>query len=121
MNRRLFCAPCSKPLFHLDVADFDGRVCLPVSARNLVLAACLVLHHQVLYSATLLDDLSRHFGFRGVRTVDEFFVVVVHGEHFVESDFAAYLAFQLLDPDGLTRRDAVLLTSTADNGVHTAS
>ena len=107
--------PCSKPLFHLDVADFDGGVCLPVAARNLVLAARLVLHHQVLYSAALLDDLSGHFGLCGLRAVDELFVVVVDSEHFVESDFAPDLAFQLLDPDGLTRGDAVLLASSCES------
>src|SRR6267378_903673 len=42
----------------LDVSDLDGRVVLPVAARNLVLTALLELEHGQFLGAALRDDLA---------------------------------------------------------------
>ena len=93
---------------------------LPVAALNLVLSARLILQHLEPRAAALLHDFAGDFGFGGLFAAVEL-VVVEDGQDFAEGNFVADLAFELLDFDGLTRRDAVLLAPTSNYGVHTAS
>src|SRR5580704_8011185 len=110
-----------KPLRNLDVADFDRGVILPVAALDVVLTARLILQSEHLRTAILGDDLADDLGLGNVRARSEFLVVVAHGEHFVKSDLAADFALEPLDADGLAGLDAILLSPSANYGVHAAS
>src|SRR5580693_469791 len=103
-----------KPLRDLDVADFDRGVILPVAALDIVLTARLVLQSEHFRAAILGHDLADDFGLGDGGTGGEFLIVVAHGENFIESDFAADLAFEPLNANGLSRLDAVLLSTSAN-------
>src|SRR5271156_3769444 len=110
-----------KPLRNLDVADFDRGVILPVAALDIVLTARLVLQSEHFRTAILGHDLADDFGLGDVGAGSEFLVVVAHGEHFIESDLAADFALEPLDANGLAGLDAILLSTSANYGVHAAS
>src|SRR5271156_1237030 len=99
---------------------FHGRQTLPVASLNLVLPARLVLERFELGAAQMLHDLAGHFGFRrgGAQNL---FVVGADGDDVVKRHLAADLALETLDLDRLARRDPILLSPRANNGVHAAS
>src|SRR5438445_4670002 len=116
------------PLFALkkvaserDVTDLNRRVILPVPALDLVLPARLVLQHRQLPVAALRHDLAHNLGARGILARQQLLVVGAHGNHFTKSDLPAHFAGQRFHLHGFSRRDAILLASTADYGVHPAS
>src|ERR1700719_3492684 len=92
-----------------------------MAGLNLVLAARLVLQHFHFLAAAVRNDLADNFCFGDVAARDQFLVVVADGDDVVKRHLAANFAFQALDLNGLARRDAVLLSSTANYGVHAAS
>src|SRR5271156_4126314 len=110
-----------KPLRNLNVADFDRGVILPVAALDIVLTARLVLQSEHFGAAILGHDLADDLSLGNVRARSEFLVVVAHGEHFIKSDLAADLALEPLDANGLAGLDAILLSPSANYGVHAAS
>ena len=107
-------------LGEFDLADLHGRVVLPVAALNFVLPAPLVLQDLHFGAAQVLDDLAGHFGF-GLRAAENLLFVGADGDDLIEGHLAADFAFQALDVDGFARRDAVLLSPTANYSVHAAS
>src|ERR1700719_300829 len=92
-----------------------------MAGLNLVLAARLVLQHFHFLAAAVRNDLADNFCFGDVAARDQFLVVVADGDDVVKRHLAANFAFQALHLHGLARRDAVLLSPTANYGVHTAS
>src|ERR1700691_399404 len=111
----------SKPLRNLNIADFDRSVMLPVAALDIVLTARLVLQSEHLRPAILGDDFADDFCLGNVCAGSEFLVVVADGEHFIESNLAADFALEPLDANGLAGLDAILLSPSANYGVHAAS
>src|SRR5580658_1944978 len=104
-----------------DFVDFYGCIILPMAAPNLVLAASLKLQDDHLGVSVLGDDLSSDFGSHGVLAGHELLLVVAHGQHFAESDLFAQFARQRFHLYGLARRHTILLTTTANHGVHLPS
>jgi len=92
-----------------------------VAALNLVLAASLELQHLKLRPAQVLHDLARYLGLRGIRAAENFLVVRTDGDDVIEGHLSADLALEPLDLDRLARGYAILLSSTANYGVHAAS
>ena len=92
-----------------------------MAGLNFVLAACLILQHFHFLGAALRNDLAHHFGFGDVAARYQFLVVVADGDNVIKRHLAADFAFQALDLNGLTRCDAVLLSTTTNYSVHAAS
>src|SRR5882724_13403941 len=65
--------PSATGRLKLDVSDLNGRVVLPVTARNLVLTALLELEHGQLLGAALRDDLAADAGLSAVLTQQNLF------------------------------------------------
>src|SRR5467141_3547150 len=105
----------------LDVSDLDGRVVLPVTARNLVLTALLELEHGQFLGAALRDDLAADAGFAGVSAQQDLLVVRVDSQDGTKIDLFPYFAINPLDADSVAGRDAILLPPGLDNGVHRSS
>src|SRR5260370_18008943 len=105
----------------LDIADFDGRVVLPVAARNLVLIALLELEHGKLLAAALRDDLATHGSLAGIGAQQNLLVVRVDGQDGAKVHFFPYLAINPLNADDVAGCDAVLLPPGLNNGVHQSS
>src|SRR5581483_8609686 len=98
-----------------DLTDLDSRVVLPVSPLD------LVLQHRELPMPSLRDNLARNLRSGSVFAHQKLLIVRSHGHHFAEGHFSAHFAGKRFHLYGLSRRDTVLLASTADNGVHPAS
>jgi len=69
----------------------------------------------------LLDDLADYLHFRYIVGGNELLFIRAHGQHVFKRYLAAQLSFERLDADGLARLDAILLSPTANYGVHAAS
>jgi hypothetical protein len=107
-------------LWKLNFADFDRRIVLAVARLNLVLSARLVLQSLELGTAAMSHDFSGDFGLAGIRTTRKL-LSIVNGEDFIKSHFAADFSFKALDLDFVARRYPILLSPTANYGVHAAS
>src|SRR6266481_2330405 len=83
----------------LDVSDLDGRVVLPVTARNLVLTALLELEHGQFLGAALRDDFAADAGFAGVLAQQNLFVLRVDSQDGAKIDLLPYFAINPLDAD----------------------
>src|SRR5712664_4028164 len=105
----------------LDVSDLDGRVVLPMTARNLVLTALLELEHGQFLGAALRDDLATDADLSGVITQQNLFVVRVDSQDGTKIDLFPYFAINTFDADGVAGRDAILLSPGLNNGVHQSS
>src|SRR5713101_6119980 len=108
-------------MLELNIADFDGRVILPVAARNFVLIALLELEHGELLAASLRHDLAAHGSFAGIGAHYHLLFVRVDGQDGAKVHFFPYLAIDPLNADGVAGRDAVLLSPGLNNGVHRSS
>src|ERR1700683_4131347 len=109
------------PLRNLDVANLNGGVILPVAALNVVLPARFILQHPQSRAAALLYDFADYLHFRDVGGGNELLFIRAYGQHVFERYLAAQLSFERLHADGLARLDAILLSPTANYGVHAAS
>src|SRR6267143_1041548 len=105
----------------LDVSDLNSRIVLPMTARNLVLAALLELEYGQFLGAALSDDLAAHAGLAGVVANQNFLVVRVDSQDGTKIDLFSYFAINPLDADGVAGRDAILLPPGLNNGVHRSS
>jgi hypothetical protein len=65
-------------------------------------------------------DFSGDLCLTGIGTTRKL-LAIMNGEDFIEGYFAADLSFKPLDLDLLARRYAILLSPTANYGVHAAS
>ena len=92
-----------------------------MTALNLILAGLLELQHFELGAANLGYDFARNGGLGDVGARDDLLFVSADGDDAVECDFAADFALKALDPNLFARHGAILLTPTANNGVHAAS
>src|ERR1039458_8002955 len=107
-------------LWKLNFADFDRRVVLAVASLNFILSAGLELQDLELRTAAMAHDFAGDLGLTCIGTTRELFAIM-DGEDFVEGYFAADLSLKPLDLDLLARRHAILLSPTANHGVHAAS
>ncbi len=100
-----------------DLSDTDRCVSLSMSAKFLVLLFALVMKNQNLRAAALLHDLSGHQRCR--LGTGDLAGLAGNCQHIAEFNFpvsAVALAFQ---PDHVAGRHPVLLSSGADDRVHT--
>jgi hypothetical protein len=91
-----------------------------MSARNFVLLSLTIFENSQLGAATLAKDFAGDGSLAGGISGEKF-ILVVHGENVVEGNFGADFAGESFDADSVAWGDAVLLASTANNGVHDAS
>jgi hypothetical protein len=117
---RQTCCAINVALWKLNFADFDRRVVLAVASLNFVLSAGLELQDLELRTAAMSHDFSGDLSLTGIRTTGKL-LAIMNGEDFIEGYFAADLSFKPLDLDLLARRYAILLSPTANYGVHAAS
>src|ERR1700687_2703918 len=105
----------------LDVSDLNGRVILPVTARNLVLTALLELEHSQFLCAALRDNFAADAGLASILAQQNLLVVRVDRQDGTKIDLFPYFAINPLDADGVAGRDAILLSPGLDNSVHQSS
>src|SRR5258708_5008380 len=105
----------------LDVVDLDGGVVLPMAALNLVLIRFLELQNGELFGAILRDNLAGNNGLGGIGAGQKLLLISVHGKNRPEGHLFAHFTFHALDTNGVARRDAVLLSTGLDYGVHRSS
>src|SRR5690348_5196679 len=116
-----FLCAIRKSSVQLYVADFHRGERLAMPARDFVLPTALVLQDETLVAAPMRNDFAGHFGFPRRRTGHDFLAVIVDRQHLIERHFAADFSVELFDANRLSRRDAILLTPTANHGVHEPS
>src|ERR1700723_3772035 len=109
------------PLRNLDVADLNGSVILPVPAQNIVLPARFILQRLQFRTAALFHNLADDLNFRDIFSRDKLLLVRVHRDHIFKRDLAAQFSFERFHAYRLARLHAVLLSPTANHGVHAAS
>src|SRR5271154_4606339 len=88
---------------------------------NFVLSAGLILEDLQFRAAKMPENFSGDRSFGDVLPAEHLLIVIADGENAIERHFAADLALEALDPDRLAGLDAILLSTTANYGVHTAS
>src|SRR5688572_10523782 len=103
-----------------DPVDLDRSVLLAVTVLADVVLATTELEDDELVAEPVLDDLSRHLRAAddGLADLDVRSVSRGEEEDAVELDRRALVAGQLLDDDGLTGLNPVLLSTSFDDGVH---
>src|SRR6185437_2049347 len=116
-----FLCAIRKTSIQFDVADFHRGERLTMAARDFVLSAALVLQDETLVATSMRNDFACDFGFAGARSGHDFFAVLVDGQYLIKRHFAADFSVELFDPHRFPGRDAVLLASTANHGVHESS
>src|SRR5258708_6728669 len=84
--------PSATGRLELDVSDLDGRVVLPVTARDFVLTALLELEHGQFLGAALRDDLAADAGLSRVLAQQDLFVVRVDSQHGTKTDLLPHFA-----------------------------
>src|SRR5690348_1316856 len=116
-----FLCAIRKSSIQFDVADFHRGERLAMAARDFVLSAALVFQDETLVAASMRNDFAGDFGFPGGRAGDDFLAVIVDGQYLIERHFATDFTVELFNAHRLPGRDAVLLASTANHGVHESS
>src|ERR1700704_242405 len=105
----------------LDAADLDGRIVLPVTPADLVLAARLKFENRDFRMPPLRDDFSNDFRLRGVGSGQKLLLVGPHGQHVFKGNLPADLAGKGFDLHGVARRHTILFAATSNDGVHRPS
>src|SRR5580658_6362937 len=93
-----------------NIANLHGGIVLPVPPRNLILVGLLELQHGNLLVPPVADNLPGHGSFQGVVTRQDLLLVVVHRQNGAKSHLFAHITFNSLNPNGVARRDAILLS-----------
>src|SRR5438445_3595287 len=108
-------------LLELNVVDLHRGEILPVAPLNLVLIGPLELEHGQFLAASLFHDLSGHAGFAGIGAHQNLLIVRMDRQDGTKIDFLPYFAFHPLNANGVTGRDAILLSPGLNDSVHLPS
>src|SRR5579863_509200 len=112
LSRPLRVEPCPFLCATANLLDAQHRQFLAMAALAAVVLALLLLEHDDLAAARLLDNLRAHGRVRQRRPADSGGVAIANREHVGKGDFAADLAGDAFDHDLVARSDAVLLAAS---------